>query len=220
MKLRNIFLLVYVLSLSLPVHATETVMNGSATVPEYETVTLNTKSGRASPAAFFAAAGKQAVVFVPGAVFDKESWFDLTERLQLLNITSLSLDGKTPDDVTAAIDFLKENGFTGIALVGGSMGGAAILDALQAGVDDCVSKVVLLAPAGGGPIRSAQISKLFIVSKGDGLYPHVQSLCEESTEPSAIKVMPGREHAQHMFKGPHKDGLAQAIVDFLSKDSE
>ena len=61
----------------------------------------------------------------------KESWYLLAEPLQRMNIASLALDGKSRQDVLAAVNLLKGKGFKNILLAGGSMGGAAVLDALE-----------------------------------------------------------------------------------------
>jgi len=187
-------------------------------VPHYIEVVLKPSATTECSAAFFNGAQSRAVVFVPGAVFDKESWYELAGRLQGLKIASLSLDGKTPRDVQAGIAFLKGKGFDRITLAGGSMGGAAILGALENGVDDAVSQVILLAPAGGSPLKNGRIDKLFIVAKEDalGLYPDVRLLYEGSAEPKRFVEFEGTEHAQHLFKGEHKEALSNLLVEFVS----
>lgn len=186
---------------------------------KYDIVKIKTENGIESTAAYFNRGNGQAVVFVPGAVFDKESWFFLAERLQKKNVASLSLDGKTPDVVLAAIKYLKEKGFEKIALVGGSMGGAAVLDALTRKTDAAINKVIALAPAGGNSIKSEKIKKLFIVAKHDGLglYSEVKNLFTQSSDPKKFVEIEGSQHAQHIFKGPHKAELSQRIIDFITQ---
>lgn len=176
------------------------------------------KNGVENDAAFFNGKSKQAVIFVPGMVFSKESWYFLAERFQQLDIASLSLNGKSGTDVLNAIIFLKNKGFKKIALVGGSMGGRAVLDALKETTDESVDKAVVLAPYGGNSIKNSKIRKLFIVSKEDslGIYSDVITLYKDSSEPKTIKEYGGSEHAQHMFKGKHKDDLIKVIADFIS----
>jgi hypothetical protein len=185
---------------------------------KYDTIIIRTENGNENSAAYFYGKSGQAVIFVPGAVFNKESWFHLAERLQHLNIASLSLDGKTLYDVLSSIRVMKEKGFKKISLVGGSMGGAAILDALDRKTDVCVNKVILLAPSGGKPITSKGIKKLFIVAKDDrlGVYNDVKELYEGSSNPKNIVQFEGSEHAQHLFKGPHKEELSRLIIDFIT----
>jgi hypothetical protein len=135
--------------------------------PKYEKVAIKLKAGIENVAAYFDCKSKEAAIFVPGAVFNKESCFFIAERLQNLGVASLSLDGKTQDDVLSAVKVLKNKGFKAITLVGGSMGGAAILHALKEQTDDCIHKVIVLAPYGGNPIKSKKIKKFFVVSKED-----------------------------------------------------
>jgi dienelactone hydrolase len=193
---------------------------GSA--PRPEVVEIKTEAGGTFSAAFFEGGKDKVAVFVPGAVFNRESWFDVSLRLQQQGIASLSLDGKTGDAVLAAVDFLKAKGFKNIVLVGGSMGGSAVLHALETRTDECISGVILLAPAGGPPVKSTEINKLFIVSKEDrlGIYPSVRNLYNNSSDPKKLEEFDGSEHAQHMFKTAHKEALTGLIVDFVRGASD
>jgi pimeloyl-ACP methyl ester carboxylesterase len=162
----------------------------SANKSHYEIVKIKTKTGAENSAAYFDGKSHKAVVFVPGAVFNKESWYFLSELLRKSNIASLSLDGKTPSDVLSAVNYLKDRDFKNIVLVGGSMGGGAILSALAKRIDESIDGVIVLAPAGGSPLKSKKIRKLFVVAKADrtGIYLNVKKstasklgwICENS----------------------------------------
>jgi pimeloyl-ACP methyl ester carboxylesterase len=167
--------------------------------------------------AYFDGKSNQVVILVPGAAFNKESWYFLAERLQKLNVASLSLDGKTQDDVLSSINFLKEKNVTTIALVGGSVGGAAILDALEIKTDESINKVIVLAPYGGSPIKNEKLKKLFVVTKGDrlGVYQDVKRLYKDSSEPKQIVEFEGSEHAQELFESSKKEELSKLIVNFI-----
>jgi pimeloyl-ACP methyl ester carboxylesterase len=186
--------------------------------PHYKDIKIMTETGIENSAAYFEGNGSQVVIFVPGYVFNKESWFFLAERLQQLNVASLSLDGKTQDDVLSSIKILKDKGFTNITLVGGSMGGAAILHALEEKADESINKVIVLAPYGGSPIKSEKIKKLFVIAKEDrlGIYPDVKRLYKNSSDPKKIVEFEGSEHAQHLFKGSQKEKLSRLIIDFIA----
>jgi esterase/lipase len=181
---------------------------------------IKTKYGDESDAAFFYRKSKQAVVFVPGFYYSKEDWYFLAERFQQLEIASLSLNGKSALDVLGAIDFLKKKGFEKIASVGGSMGEAAVLSALELEetIDESVDKAVVLAPYGGNSIKSKKIKKLFIVAKEDdrGCYPRVYTLYKDSSEPKVIKEYEGSEHAQALFSGEHREDLIKSIIAFIT----
>ena len=186
----------------------------------HSSVDIKTEQGGESAAAYFDGKNGQVVVFVPGAIFNKESWFFLAERLQKKNVASLSLDGKTPDVVLSAIKYLQGKGFKKIGLVGASMGGAAVLNALDRQTDASINKVIALAPAGGKPIKSPKLKKLFIVARDDrlGLYSVVKKLYEGSSEPKKFVVYAGTEHAQQLFNSSHKGELSKLIIDFIVKE--
>jgi len=170
-------------------------------------------------AAYFDGKSNQVVIFVSGAVINKESWILLAERLQQLNVASLSLDGKTKDDVLSSINFPKDKDFNKIALVGGSVGGAAIIDTLEIKTDESINKVIVLAPYGGSPIKNEKIKKLFVVAKGDrlGIYQDVKRLYKDSSEPKQIVEFEDSEHAQELFNSSQKEKLSDLIVDFITE---
>lgn len=193
----------------------------------YKLVHFATEDAGETHAAYFAAGKAKAVVFAHGAVFSKESWYGLAETFQDQGVTALSIDfrgygdshkGSSDEkyhDIVAAVAYLQELGYKEIDLIGGSMGGAAILRALSEKPGLPIAKVVLLAPAGGPPVASSSIKKLIIVSKKEGLYPRVKAIYEESAEPRALKVYEGSAHAQHMFKEAYAGELRQRILGFI-----
>ncbi len=193
---------------------------------KFELVTFSTEDNGLIEAAFFKASSKKAVIFAHGAVFNKESWYFLTEKFQQQNVSCLSVDfrgygnsksGSTNNkmyDILGAITWLKNNGFNDINIIGGSMGGAAVLSALEANQIP-IDKVLLLAPAGGPPIKSTEIQKLFVVSKDEGLYNRVMDIYQKSSSPKGIEVYPGNTHAQHLFKTDFAEKLEKLILDFI-----
>ena len=202
---------------------------GCSAEEAFEVVAFPTADGGLIEAALFAAEGDRAAVFAHGAVFDKESWYPQAERLQKAGVTALSIDfrgygnskagtaAEKYHDILGAVAFLEAKGFEKIAVVGGSMGGAAVLRALAHSDSKAIVKAVLLAPAGGDPIASTTISKLFIVSEGDRLAATVQRLHEASTKPKELKVYPGNAHAQHLFKTEHAEDLMKRIIKFIAE---
>jgi alpha-beta hydrolase superfamily lysophospholipase len=198
-----------------------------ANAGSFQKVTFKTEDGAIIEGTFFEEKKNRAVVFAHGKVFNKESWYPLCERLQKEGIASLAIDfrgygnskpGRNNEiyyDVLGAVEYLKKKGFEHIVLVGGSMGGTAILRALAHTSDPRIDKVVLLAPAGGEAIKSQRIKKLFVVAEKDGLYAMVYNLYQASSEPKEFKVYPGSAHAQHMFKGEYGADLTNLIIRFL-----
>ncbi len=193
----------------------------------FELISYTTEDGGVIEASYFEADKDLVVIFAHGAIFNKESWYFLAERLQKEGVSSISLDfrgygnskkgstNKKSLDILGAVDYLKEKGFKKIAIVGGSMGGAAVLNALDIKTDAVIEKVVLLAPAGGIGVASKSIKKLIVVSKNEGLFSRVNTIYKESAHPKELKIYPGSIHAQHMFKAEYSDELTKLIISFL-----
>ncbi|MDH5399409.1 MAG: alpha/beta hydrolase [Cyclobacteriaceae bacterium] len=217
----NVFALVFTLLSSVQ---SIQIFEECAVENEFEHVKFTTIDGGQIEGALFEAGKERVVLFAHGAVFNKESWYFLCEELKRKGLSSLSIDfrgygnsekGSSDQkyyDVLGAIEYLKEQGYKKIAIVGGSMGGGAVLRALEVEVDKKVDKVVLLAAAGGQPIMNKNVEKLFVVSKEEKAYERVVKLHEESAEPKTLKVYPGSSHAQHMFKTEHRDDLVRLII--------
>jgi pimeloyl-ACP methyl ester carboxylesterase len=148
------------------------------------------------------------------------------EKLQEQNVASLSIDfrdygnsksgntNKKMFDIQGAITWLKNNGFNDISIIGGSMGGAAVLSALETNKIP-VTKVILLGPADGPPVISTLTRKLFVVSKEESLYNTVMDIYQKSASPKGIEVYPGNVYAQHIFKTDFAEKLEKLILDFI-----
>lgn len=211
--------LILILSIEQPIKASN---------DDFELITYSTEDGGLIEASFFKGDQELAVIFAHGAIFNKESWYFMTKKLKKEGVSSLTIDfrgygnskkGTTNNkslDILGAINYLKFKGYTKIAIVGGSMGGAAILNALYKKTDPVVEKVVLLSPAGGVGIASKFIKKMIIVSKNEGFYTGVSTIYNESSQPKKLKVYPGSFHAQHMFKAKYSNELTNLIIRFLT----
>lgn len=194
---------------------------------DFQLIKYNTEDGGTIEGAYFKGGDDLAVIFAHGAVFNKESWYFLNRRLQQQKVSSLSIDfrgygnskkgdsGSLSYDLLGAVDYLKGKGFSRIAIVGGSMGGAAVLTAFETMINPTIKKVVLLAPAGGKGIKSESIEKLFIVSEKEGMFTRVKQIYDQSSDPKIIEIFSGSAHAQHMFKEQYSEELTRMIVDFL-----
>jgi alpha/beta superfamily hydrolase len=222
----NKYIIILFFSFILMSFTTQSVL---ATSNDFELITYPTEDHGLIEASFFKGTDRNlAVIFAHGAIFNKESWYFLAEKLQDKDIASLSIDfrgygnskkgttNKKSLDILGAVDYLKSKGFKNIAVVGGSMGGAATLNALDTKTDNVIKKVVLLAPAGGVGIASESVKKLIIVSKNEGLFKKVNTIFNESSQPKQLKIYPGSYHAQHMFKADYSNELTNLIVDFLN----
>jgi alpha-beta hydrolase superfamily lysophospholipase len=194
---------------------------------KFELIKYSTEDGGEIQAAFFNAGNEKAVIFAHGAIFNKESWYFLAKKFQENGVSALSIDfrgyGKSKGgessqkyfDILGAVDYLVQQGYKEINLVGGSMGGAAVLTALSKKTVPLISNVILLSPAGGPVLTSETIHKLFIVSKKEGLYDRVINIYRQSVDPKILKTFDGSAHAQHMFKEDYSKELAQLILDTI-----
>ncbi len=84
-----------------------------------------------SDAAYYPADGERAVVFVPGFIFNKESWKALASKLQEQGIASVAISAKSENPIRRAIQELVRRGHRDVILVGGSSGAAAILNTME-----------------------------------------------------------------------------------------
>ena len=222
--MKNYFIFLLFCS-SVTTHAIQTFKSQE----NFKLITYPTEDGGTIEASLFEGKKDLVVIFAHGAVFNKESWYFLAEKLQAKGVASLSINfrgygnSKTGTsnnlafDILGAIDYLKDQGYKNISLVGGSMGGAAILNALEIKTNESLKKVVLLSPAGGHAITSNSIEKLIVVSKDEGLYAKVNAIFDASANPKATKIYLGSYHAQHMFKSNYAEELTDLIVGFLNQ---
>ena len=168
-----------------------------------------------SDAAFYKVKAKEkAILFVPGFIFNKESWKNLATQFQEVGVASLAVSAKTPEVVVAGVNFLKKKGYSQISLVGGSSGAAAILQAIPK-LSGSVNKVVLLSPVRGDAIDRADIDKLFVASKDERAFSTVDELFNSSSFPKQFKVFDGSAHAQFLFYGTANSELTILITGFI-----
>ena len=174
--------------------------------------------------------GDHAVVLAHGAIFDKESWHPLATAIVKKGLQVLAIDfrgyGKSQSgsrasakylDLLAGMDFLSTQGAKRVSMLGASMGGGAAAQAAVEAKTEQLVKLILLAPARVSSPNKLQGNKLFIVSKGDGLYSSVVSAHKKASGPKRLEVLEGDAHAQHIFKTRHGVALTEMIVDFLAE---
>jgi esterase/lipase len=201
----------------------------TTSAPAFEKVVFDTEDGGKIEASFFSASNNKVVIFAHGAIFNKESWYFLAGEFHNRGVSALSVDfrgygnsqsgntSKKMYDVLGAISYLTERDFTDINIVGGSMGGAAVLMALGNNSTP-INHVVLLAPAGGPAITSTVTNKLFIVSEAERMFEGVTTIYNASAGPKQIQVYPGNTHAQHLFKTDVRNELIERIINFIIQE--
>jgi pimeloyl-ACP methyl ester carboxylesterase len=182
--------------------------------------------------------GDRAVVLAHGGRFNKESWHEQAQALATKGFRILAIDFRGfgcstgpgqadffsapfPNDVLAAVGYLKSHGAKTVSVVGGSFGCAAAGDASIKGAPGQIDRIVFL---GGAPNLSADKLKsraLYIVARedrsGDGLrLPGIRAQYEKTPQPKELIILDGSAHAQFLFQTDQKNRVMHEIERFLS----
>ena len=173
--------------------------------------------------------GAHAVLLAHGAVFDKESWDHLAQRLSAEGHQVLAIDfrgygksragrvrGALEEDILGGIAYLKDNGAERVSVLGASMGGGAVGDAITRVAPGDIDSVILLAATPTSEPERMQGRKLFIVSEGDGGRRSVERQFAAAAEPKALTILPGNAHAQHIFRTDFAEELTAAILGWFA----
>ncbi len=175
-----------------------------------------------------------AVLLGHGAVFNKESWDELARELTGAGYQALAIDfrgygkstagrtrGALHEDILGGIRFLKDEvGAERVSVIGASMGGGAVGDAISQAAAGDVDSVILLAAVPTGAPERMQGRKLFIVSEGDGARRSVERQYGAAGDPKQLTILAGSAHAQHIFRTAGADDLTNAILDWLAVDPD
>ena len=182
--------------------------------------------------------GERGVVLAHGGRLNKESWQKQARILAAAGFRVLAFDfrgyGKSLGpgdsdplgaplhlDVLAAVRYLRNNGAKSIAVVGGSMGGAAAGDASIASAQGEINRLVLLGAAPNGPADKLKAPTLFIVARDDAneagpRLPSIRAQYEKAPEPKELIVLDGSAHAQYLFETNQGARVMHEILRFLS----
>ncbi|HYE85089.1 MAG TPA: alpha/beta hydrolase [Vicinamibacterales bacterium] len=121
-------------------------------------------------------------------------------------------------DVIAAVKHLRRVGARSIALMGGSLGGAAVA---HAAIDDGgIEAVVLLAPAAIPEPQRLTGRKMFVATASDanssGLrLPGIKAQYARVAPPKVFVELEGTAHGQLIFATPQGAELTRAVIRFL-----
>lgn len=173
--------------------------------------------------------GPHAVLLAHGAVFDKESWDALARRLAANGHQALAIDfrgyrrsrgggGGVDEDIVGGVRYLTAQGATRVSVIGASMGGGAVGDAVTQLAPGDIDGLILLAAIPTRSPERLQGRKLFIVSDGDGSRPSVERQFQAASEPKRLVILPGSAHAQHIFGTARAEELTEMILDWISAE--
>lgn len=158
---------------------------------------------------------RRAAVLVHQSGATMQSWVDFAKKLAERGTTSIALDSITPDDVIAAINYLITKDYTEVVLIGASIGGGAITQALAKENWEVIKNVVLLSPSIGPEMKSNKINKLVLVSTSDFWGSKSYATFEEASAPKSLKEYEGIEHGQALLSGKHTATVHSDIFNFL-----
>jgi len=182
--------------------------------------------------------GDRGVVLAHGGQFTKESWQPQAKQLAREGYRVLAFDFRGfgtshgPGDsdmdtapmrldVLGAVHYLRQNGVKTVAVIGGSFGGGAALDASIASRPGEINGLVLLAADWNGPAERINVPLLVIVARNDandeGLrLPRIRAWFEKAPQPKKLLVLEGSAHAQFLFQTDQSDRLMREVLQFLS----
>jgi pimeloyl-ACP methyl ester carboxylesterase len=162
--------------------------------------------------------GDYGVVMAHGASYDAASWEDQGQKIAGKGMVTLAPENTSPENLLASIRYMKrERGVRGVALIGGSAGGSAVLRAAKENPEAADQLIVLSASgdvSGLGPQP-----KLFIASEEEGGFAEeARRMAREAPgDQNEALILPGDAHAQAIFQTEEGDHLTQAILKRLEE---
>ena len=158
--------------------------------------------------------GSYGVVLAHGAAFDAASWQDQAVAIAEQGATVVAVEDLTTEAMTTAVERLREDGAEEVALVGGSAGADAALRLLSE-QPDLVDRVVTLS-ANSVVEGLGEQPKLFIASEDESVAEVSEQLAATAPgDDNEVLLLPGSDHAQHLFDGDQADAALDALLRAL-----
>jgi pimeloyl-ACP methyl ester carboxylesterase len=183
--------------------------------------------------------GRRGVVLAHGGRFDKASWGDQAYALMNAGFRVLAIDlrgygqSRGPghsdvfsaplhQDVLAGIRYLRTSGAQTVSLVGASLGGGAVGDAVLDPAAGEIDRIVFLAASPAGSLQKLKARTLFIVARDDAndagpRLPAIRAAYETAPDPRKLLILEGDAHAQFLFATDQRARVLREIVRFLSE---
>ncbi|HET9492906.1 MAG TPA: alpha/beta fold hydrolase [Chloroflexia bacterium] len=180
--------------------------------------------------------GRTAVIFSHMSDGPRSQWRDLPERLADRGYMTLAYDFRgrgesggefsppaAPDDLRAAVAFVREQGAQSIALVGASMGGMASARIAAAERPSCLVFVAGTTSWNGLEVSDAEMAandtpKLFISSDEDAYINETLHLYDAAAEPKEKHIYPGGAHGTNLFDS-HAEDFSNRIISFIEANA-
>ncbi len=203
-------------------------------IPQVEEISFTTEDGAKLVGTLFLAQGDLAVVLAHMGDYDQQDWHPFARAIASRGISAITFnfrcyepsecvtgEGDLGLDVRAAIEVLRERGFSRIACIGGSMGGLACMNAALR--EELVGLGVLASFKPRNYARqypqdlvSPTMPKLFVFADRDSIIvPDMYSLYEISPEPKTLYVFPGAVHGTELFKTEYGGMFKNLLLNFL-----
>lgn len=163
--------------------------------------------------------GSYGVVLAHGAAFDAESWEPQADRIASEGIVALAVEDTSPETILAAVEYLmNERDVTDVALLGGSAGADAILEAASE-EPEVPDQLILLSPNQTVDGLGAE-PKLFIASEDEPVVNVSRELAANSPgDQNEAQILPGDAHAQNIFDGDQGETVTRALLERLNRFS-
>ena len=128
-------------------------------------------------------------------------------------------------DVLGAMDFVRSQGATEVALIGASMGGTASLVAAGQQGSDVAVVATLSAPtsieglnADPGLLQQVAANKLFIAGVGDAVAAvSAEDLYEIAPPPKRVEIFPADDHGTDLLTGSQGEAVTRLIETYLAQ---
>ena len=162
--------------------------------------------------------GDYGVVMAHGASYDASSWDEQAQDISENSIVALAPEDTSPESLLSSIEYLKEEcGVAGVALMGGSAGGSAVLQAATENPEAADQLIILSAARDVSGL--GEEPKLFAASEGEGrLAEEARRMAEEAPgDQNEALVLSGDAHAQAIFQTEEGDRLMQTILKRLEE---
>jgi pimeloyl-ACP methyl ester carboxylesterase len=163
--------------------------------------------------------GRCGVVLAHGVVFDAASWTPQAARIAHEGMMAIAVEDVAPGSILAAAEYLKaERGVKHVALLGGSAGADAILEAVLREPGSADQLILLSA---NRPVEGLGAEpKLFVASEDEPVASVSRQLGRTAAgEENEVEILPGDAHAQHIFNTEQGEPLLRLILGRLERFS-
>jgi esterase/lipase len=183
--------------------------------------------------------GATAVIFSNMGANKQSDWSQVAERVARRGYMTLTYDNRywrangtidnsarvfVPDDLRAAMKFMREQGAQRVALVGASLGSMA---SLKVGAETNPAAVVIMSSpidrqalpflVTSDDVRAIASPKLFLVAENDalGFTGDVKKMYEVARAPKQLELFAGTAHGTDVFKTSDGDVVIETLLKFL-----